>query len=549
MVVEEVKRVSPQHDDHDTPFDDANARDVDDACDVSRWVLRAGCAESGADVDGDGPVVMPAGWSPFPTADEIATINAVRVLDRAQDEGFADEVELLAAVCARSVDSSDLGVLAGIDPSVLPSKDLQLLYAQRVDAVAALVASRQVLATAALAGSESTGDYLDEVHVETEVSLARRISPMAAGLEIETARVLSSTFPGFFEALAKGAVSAAHCRKLVELTRPVTNADALVVIGAKALPKAQRLTVGLFARQVGKLIAEHDPDAAARLLDKVKHDRDVFLRRLPDGLGQVVYTDSWPRAKAVFERIARDGRATRTARRAGAKASAKSRAKASRKVLREGEWAETAAACRADAFAARLLGAEAVDGSVVLDTDPATVECQLVIDLPTLRGEADHVALLDGTPVPGVVGRELARKASHFRRMVTDPVTGHLLDYGRKRYLADDVRDFVLRRDGGCRIPTCGIHTHTRLEADHAEAFPEGETSAANLGALDTTHHQLKTNGYLDIENSAADGSAILSTLWGQRIHIPPPDFLREPDPSDWRPEPPPTPPEDPPPF
>jgi hypothetical protein len=322
-----------------------------------------------------------------------------------------------------------------------------------------------------------------------------------------------------------------------------------VVIGAKALPKAQRLTVGLFARQVGKLIAEHDPDAAARLLDKVKHDRDVFLRRLPDGLGQVVYTDSWPRAKAVFERIARDGRATRTARRAGAKASAKSRAKASRKVLREGEWAETAAACRADAFAARLLGAEAVDGSVVLDTDPATVECQLVIDLPTLRGEADHVALLDGTPVPGVVGRELARKASHFRRMVTDPVTGHLLDYGRKRYLADDVRDFVLRRDGGCRIPTCGIHTHTRLEADHAEAFPEGETSAANLGALDTTHHQLKTNGYLDIENSAADGSAILSTLWGQRIHIPPPDFLREPDPSDWRPEPPPTPPEDPPPF
>jgi hypothetical protein len=133
--------------------------------------------------------------------------------------------------------------------------------------------------------------------------------------------------------------------------------------------------------------------------------------------------------------------------------------------------------------------------------------------------------------------------------MVTDPVTGHLLDYGRRRYQADDVRDFVLHRDGRCRIPTCGIHAHTRLEADHAEAFPDGETSSANLGALDTTHHQLKTNGYLDIENSAPDGSAILSTLWGQRIHIPPPDFLREPDPSTWRPEPPPPTPDDPPPF
>jgi hypothetical protein len=533
--------MSPQHHDHQSPFDDAN--------EVSRWVLRAGYGDTGAEAEDLEPVVMPADWSPFPTPEEIATINAVRVLERAEDEGFVDEVDLLAAVCSRAVDPSDLGVLAGIDPSVLPSKDLQLLYAQRVDAVAALVASRQVLATAALAGGESSGDYLAEVHVETEVSLARRISPMAAGLEIETARVLQSTFPGFFQALAKGAVSAGHCRKLVELTRPVTNEAALAVIGEKALPKAQRLTVGLFARQVGKLIAEHDPDAAARLVEKVTHDRDVFLRRLPDGLGQVVYTDSWPRAKAVFERIARDGRATRAARRAGAKASATSRAKASRKVLREGEWAETAAACRADAFAARLLGSEAVDGSVVLDSDPATIECQLVIDLPTLRGEADHVALLDGTPVPGVIGRELAKRASHFRRMVTDPVTGHLLDYGRRRYLADDVRDFVLHRDGRCRIPTCGIHTHTRLEADHAEPFPDGDTSAANLGALDTTHHQLKTNGYLDITDSAADGSAILTTLWGQRIHIPPPDFLREPDPSDWSPDPPPPPEYDPPPF
>jgi hypothetical protein len=538
--------MSPQHDDHDTPFD----RELDDESGVSGWVLRAGYAEAPGAVADDDADVMPADWSPFPTAEEIATITALRVLERAEDDGFADEVELLAKVCSRAVDPSDLGVLAGIDPSALPSKDLQLVYAQRVDAVAALVASRQVLATAALAGGESSGDYLAEVHVETEVSLARRISPMAAGSEIETARVLQSTFPAFFTALSEGRVSATHCRKLVELTRPVTDEAALAVIGEKALPKAQRLTVGLFARQVGKLIAEHDPDAAARLVEKVTHDRDVFLRRLPDGLGQVVYTDSWPRAKAVFERIARDGKATRAVRRAGTKASVKSRKKATRKVIREGEWAQSAGACRADAFAARLLGSDQVDGSVVLDPSTnVTVECQLVIDLPTLRGEENHLALLDGTPVPGVIGRELARQAAHFRRMVTDPVTGHLLDYGRRRYQADDVRDFVLHRDGRCRIPTCGIHAHSRLEADHAEAFPDGDTSAANLGALDTTHHQLKTNGYLGIENSAADGSAILTTLWGQRIHIPAPDFLREPDPSTWRPDPPPTPPEDPPPF
>jgi hypothetical protein len=529
MYVEEVRRMSPDHDDHEAG---------------SGWVLRA---PDGAGASG--PVVLPVGWSPFPTPDEVATINAVRALERAQDEGHVDAVELLTVLCARSVDASDLGVLAGIDPSELPTKDLQLAYAQRVDAVAAFVSARQVLATAALAGAESTGDYLDEVHVETEVSLARRISPMAAGLEIETARALKATFPGFLEALSAGRVSVGHCRKLVELTRPVTNEAALAVIGEKALGKAQRLTVGLFARQVGKLIAEHDPDAAARLLAKVKADRDVFLRRLPDGMGQLVYTDSYPRTRAVYERIARDGRATRAARKAHAGASVKSRKKAARKVLAEGEWAENAAACRADALAARLLGTETADGSVVFDSrDAVRAECLVVIDLATLRGEADHVALIDGSPVPGAIGREIARRASHFRRMVTDPITGHLIDHGRKRYQADDVRDFVLHRDGKCRIPTCSIHHPSRLQADHAVPFPEGETSAANLGALDTTHHQLKTSGYLSLEDSAADGSAILSTLWGQRIVIPPPGFLREPDPSDWRPTPP-EPPDDPPPF
>jgi hypothetical protein len=306
----------------------------------------------------------------------------------------------------------------------------------------------------------------------------------------------------------------------------------------------------LFARQVGKLIAEHDPDAAARLLEKVKHDRDVFLRRLPDGLGQVVYTDAWPRAKAVFERIARDGRATRAARSVRAQASVKSRKKAARKVIREGEWAETAAACRADALAARLLGT----GSGRRVRRPGhrperPVECQLVIDLPTLRGEADHVALLDGTPVPGVIGRELARTATHFRRMVTDPVTGS--SPGLRPPPLPRRRRPRLRPAPRRPLP----HPHLRHPRPHPAAgrprdpVPRRRDLAANLGALDTTHHQLKTHGYLDIEDSAADGSAILTTLWGQRIVIPPPDFLREPDPSDWRPEPPPPPPEDPPPF
>ena len=62
-----------------------------------------------------------------------------------------------------------------------------------------------------------------------------------------------------------------------------------------------------------------------------------------------------------------------------------------------------------------------------------------------------------------------------LRRLVTDPITGHLLDYGRKTY---------------------------------ASAWADGgETNPANLGPLCTRHHQLKTFGGWDITDSRPDGT------------------------------------------
>ncbi len=126
----------------------------------------------------------------------------------------------------------------------------------------------------------------------------------------------------------------------------------------------------------------------------------------------------------------------------------------------------------------------------------------LVIDLDTLRGEADRIALLDGQPVPGEIGREVARFGSWWRRLVTDPVDGHLIDFGRTQYLPEKLRRFVFARDGGCRTPYCGVHAESRLQLDHAEEWPVGESSAANTGAHCVTCHQLKTAGYADITDS-----------------------------------------------
>ena len=118
-------------------------------------------------------------------------------------------------------------------------------------------------------------------------------------------------------------------------------------------------------------------------------------------------------------------------------------------------------ALRADALAARVLddlvptprdpsdGTAASDGhTVVWDRSEADVVVNLVMDLDTLRREADHPVLLDGQPMPAELGRDLAGYARTWRRMVTDPVTGHLLDYGATTYLPAALRTFVLARDG-----------------------------------------------------------------------------------------------------
>jgi len=64
------------------------------------------------------------------------------------------------------------------------------------------------------------------------------------------------------------------------------------------------------------------------------------------------------------------------------------------------------------------------------------VEAQVIIDLPTLLGLADNPGELAGVgPIPAEVARALAADdGATRRRLVVEPVTGALLDYGASVY-------------------------------------------------------------------------------------------------------------------
>jgi hypothetical protein len=241
----------------------------------------------------------------------------------------------------------------------------------------------------------------------------------------------------------------------------------------------------------------------------------VSCRQLPDGMGYLGIVSDWPTISAMHQTVVAAGRARQTAL-GGAKA------------VRDGDDDALADACRADAFAARMLGTTQADGSVVFDPADIPVSLTIVMDLDTLRGEADRHAVVDGEALPAGIAREFAGIARTWRRAVTDPVTGHLLDYGRERYLPEKLRDYVLGRDL-CRVPGCTARGTTRLQMDHAVPFPDGATSASNCGGLCTAHHQQKTARLADLHDSQPDGSGTWITQWGQRITIPPRPFLHDP--------------------
>ena len=472
------------------------------------------------------------GWVVEPSAEEVALAAELAELDRADREldapsaadlgnlppweidALSDD-DLVTALRGR-VHEADLGVLASIDPRALSTQRHRIDYIQAADRLVARAVSLRHAAEVALVGTAPEPVLLSEVHVEHEIAVARHTSRQAARAEIAVARRLATDFPGFADALHDGKVSEAHCEVLVTKTRHVTDPEILARIERRLLPTARRTTGAKFGDAVAAAVADLDTEAAERCR-RARATRGVSARKLEDGMGRLTVTHDWSTITAMAATVEHDARDLQDQRGGAAAISA-------------GDSDAGLDACRADAIATRTLGTLHDDGSISWARTDIEVTVNVVMDLDTLRGEADNVALLEGQPVPGEIARDLADAATWWRRMVTDPVDGHLLDYGRLTYLPARLRRYVLARDGGCRTPFC---TDTaRLQMDHADEFPDGPSTTANCGTHSTLCHQLKTNGYADITDSRADGSYVWTTLWGQRFRVPArPVLPRDPDP------------------
>ena len=150
-------------------------------------------------------------------------------------------------------------------------------------------------------------------------------------------------------------------------------------------------------------------------------------------------------------------------------------------------------------------------------------EIRVTVPLSTLMDLDDAPAELAGYgPITAETARALARGGT-WRRIVTDPLTGRVLDVGRTRYRPPaDLITHVRARDTTCSRPGCSTRAES-CDLDHTVEYHRhgGTTRHDNLGPLCPRDHAIKTDGGFHL-TQVEPGVFEWTTPTGHRYRIEP---------------------------
>lgn len=340
------------------------------------------------------------------------------------------------------------------------------------------------------------------------VALALRLSSATGGARLDVARELTGRLVRTLAALGRGELTYWHAKTVADAVASLDDAAALAVerTTLDGAPAFETLTS--FRKRVARAVIAADPQTADEQHVAAVADRRVIMWAEPHGMATVAATLTADEAA--------------TAMRALTALAHRSRAQGDDQPVDM---------LRADAFS-RIFDAALAHPDLPSEqrTRP---RIGITIDAATLLGLADHPGHLDGYgPIPPVMARRLAA-GGDWHRLVTDPVTGALLDYGRTSYRPpDELVEYLTARDRTCRHPTCARPARL-CDIDHAQPYDVtgrgegGSTSSANCGAACRRNHGQKTAGDLLLV-SHPDGSATWTTKAGHTYHRPAIDHCPE---------------------
>ena len=412
-----------------------------------------------------------------------------------------------------------------------------------------------------------------------EIAAALRLSPATAQAKMDTARILVNQLPATCAALASGEISVAHAtviaRESAPLLRGGIDREVIAQIEKSAIANAEFHTPAQVANKIRTAVSRALPTECEESFARAHELRKVSCYPERDGMATVIALLSAPDAQSVLIAIERHlQRKDREALQSGSSrnstssqtsaatqnstSSQNSSVTTQNSLSRGNDLANSAEIAnpwrvdnrRADAFVeiinefltSDLLDQTATDQTATdqtatdqtdltnrnlskqkqiknLGRKPVTIN--VTIDLPTLLNMAENPGQLSGYgPIPASLARELAADGN-WKRFITDPTSGELLDIGRKSYRpSQHLVDFLIARDRTCRFPGCRYPAH-RSDIDHVTPWDDGgKTTPQNLGSLCRRHHRLKTHGGWKV-TSARDGSCEWISPNGKHYLVP----------------------------
>ncbi len=380
---------------------------------------------------------------------------------------------------------------------------------ESVVAAERLVAHFQARAAADLA--ELAGSYpgLRE-HLATEIALALGCSEGTASRRLDEAEETASRLPATVSGRWRGVLSAAKVTALRAETENLSDVVAAQV-EADVLGAAPRQTVPELRAAIRESILRRDPDGA-----DLRHRSAVARRRLsrwalPDGMAALQVVSSATDIAAVHECIAvvADLAKTPNNTRAGDQRRVDALVDICTDVLESGRFA----------------------GHDLPRQHRRRPQVQVTMPLDALLGSNSPCTLRGHGSITADQARSIAADGE-LRRLVCDPLSDTLLDYGRRVYQPpQELADHLLARDAMCTAPGCR-QPASRCEIDHTVPFPRGATSADNLATLCKHHHRAKDGGGFAVTRDA-DGWTTWTTPMGNTVTMPPHRLWHPPRPAE----------------
>ncbi len=473
-----------------------------------------------------------------PAADDDESLPELSLMEVIPPRCDADAVVQLSGWRRRVASTAPGATLARVlqhRPGRIPARAsdahrMPLWANALLDSLAArqrLIAHLQARQAADLA--ELSGNYPGiREFLPTELALALHIAESTADKQLSEATDLVHRLPATFGALDAGlitAVKAATIRVGTEGLDP----DLSAAVEDDVLPRAADRTVPQLRDAVRRSILARDPAGSEDRYRGEQSRRRISTHPKPDGMaGLWVYAAAQDIA-AVQTCLTALGAAARTP-----------------------DDLRTADNRRVDALVdicTDILDSGSWHGTTLRADHRRRPHIQVTVPITALLpgGAGDACpAAGHGTCITGGEAAELAGYGpispaqaraitadGTLRRLVCDPVTGTLLDYGRSTYTPPAaLTDHVLARDRTCVLPGCRQPAHLG-ELDHIRPYHPGRpdggaTSADNLAVSCKHHHRAKDGGEYRLSRTA-DGYRWTTPLG--RTYVRPPTRLWEPPP------------------